>query len=141
MKKFRAIIQLIFFIPVQFLVFCIVLLFTGFLIKLIQGSVWFPFADQKWWQLFIENGIAWYLGIFASAKVSPKLVSVRAFMIIWGLFTGLAVALSIVSILGDSFTLIETVAASASYIIAFWFCFKRSSDDNPIRESLNERQI
>ena len=141
MKKFRAILQLIFFIPVQLLVFCIVLLFTGFLIKLIQGSVWFPFADQKWWQLFIENGIAWYLGIFASAKVSPKLVSIRAFMIIWGLFTGFAVLLSIPSILGDSFTLIETVATSAAYIIAFWFCYKKSSDGNPIREALNEREI
>ena len=82
MKKFRTIIQLIFFIPIQFLVFCIVLLFTGF-----------------------------------------------------------AVLLSIPSILGDSFTLIETLATSAAYIIAFWFCYKKSSDGNPIREALNEREI
>ena len=136
MKKIKKIAQFLGIIIAQNFLF----IFAGALFEIFAYFVFRRYGDaflvqQKWLKLYLEHLVCWFVAVNGAAYLARRITSFKKFLVMECWLTGFTIAVGSFAILGDIFTLGDTIASIAGLLTALFSVYYYSYTENIFKES------
>jgi len=136
MKKIKKIAKFLGIIIFQNLIF----IFAGVLFEIFAYFVFRRYGDrfldqQRWLKLYMEHLVCWFVAVNGVAYLARKITSFKKFILMECWLTGFTIALGSFAILGDIFTLGDTIVSNLGLLTALFSVYYYSYTENIFKES------